>query len=326
MKIRTRPSSLAAAGRPPWRAPPGLQMVDVDLSGDLILSYICSIIAVMLAEARQLGEQAAKLAATPLWPLADDELTDALHAARRLEQAAAALQARIVREAAARGLPTRHGHRSATGWLRSTLRLDPRLAREKTTHAAALDSPAIEEAVLDGRVDLPQATVIAATAESIATELTDLDKPRDPSDPRELGVADIAQIARQAEQTMIEMAARLPAYPLTSSARSARASSPTSPRRSPTAPTRPPWLARRPGPTSAAASPFPYRSTEWSASPERSEPKTPPSCTPPCTPCVPPLPTTTAPPHNAAPTPSSTSAASPYAPANYPTTAANPHN
>ncbi|WP_306206765.1 HNH endonuclease signature motif containing protein [Actinoplanes sp. RD1] len=159
----------------------------------------------MLADVRHLGQDAAKLAASPLWPLADDELTEVLRAAHRLEQAALALQANVVQQAASRGLPRAQGHRSTGGWVRSVLVLDPQPARELTAFGAALQRPAVQDAVLDGRMDLRQAAVVAATCDVIPGELADC---------AEVGLGDTAGIVVQAEATQIEMAERLPAYQL----------------------------------------------------------------------------------------------------------------
>ncbi|WP_396027579.1 hypothetical protein [Actinoplanes sp. TBRC 11911] len=125
----------------------------------------------MLAELEQVGEDAAKLAAAPVWPVSDDELTDLLRAAHRLQQAAVVLQARLVRQATTRGLPAAQGHRSTAGWLRSLLMLDPQPARELAEAAAASARPAIEQAMLDGHTDARQAAVIAATVEAISAGL-----------------------------------------------------------------------------------------------------------------------------------------------------------
>ncbi len=159
-----------------------------------------------MEDVQRLTEEAAKLAAAPLWPLADDEITDLLRTAHRLEQAAAALQARLVQQAGTRGLPATQGHRKMAAWLRSTLRIDPHPARELTEHAAALTHhPTLEQAVLDGFIDLRQAAVISTTVAALPAEISGLD---------EVSLVDAAQIARQAETTMIDMAGRLPAYQL----------------------------------------------------------------------------------------------------------------
>ncbi|GAA0459894.1 HNH endonuclease [Paractinoplanes deccanensis] len=150
-----------------------------------------------------MGEEAAKLAAAPVWSLADDELIDVLEAAHQLQQTAAALQARLVHQAETRRLPAKQGHRSTTGWLRSLLRIDPQPARELTEGAAAMGGhPELEEAVLDGQVDLRQAAVISATVTDLPTELADLP------------LAEAAALTEQAQATMTDMAGRLPAYQL----------------------------------------------------------------------------------------------------------------
>ncbi|NMO54596.1 DUF222 domain-containing protein [Actinoplanes sp. TBRC 11911] len=158
-----------------------------------------------MAELEQLGDDAAKLAAAALWPFSDDELTDLLRAAHRLEQSALVLQARLVRQATTRGLPAAAGHRSTTRWLRALLMLDPQPARDLTEAATAAQHPVIEQAMLDRHTDTRQAAVIAATIEAI---------PADLADHNDLPAADVSRIVHDAEHTMIEMAARLPAYQL----------------------------------------------------------------------------------------------------------------
>jgi len=169
------------------------------------VSYVCSRIAPVLMDLGQLGEAAAKLAAAPVWPLSDDEIIDALRAARRVEQAAHVLQARLVQQAVARGVPAAHGHRSTARWLSTLMMLDPQPARDLAEGAAALHRPVIEQAVLEGHTDLRQAAVIAGTVDAIPTDLHDTDG---------LTADDVERIVGQAEQTMIEMAGRLPAYQL----------------------------------------------------------------------------------------------------------------
>ena len=154
-------------------------------------------------DVQQLSRDAAKAAGASLCPLSDDELTDMLRVAHRLEIAAGVLQARLVHEADTRGLPTAHGHRSTAGWLRSLLLIDPQPARELTEHAAALAGrPVLQRAVLDGRVDLRQAGVIAAAVAAVPDDLTGLD----------VSLADTDRIAREAESVLIELSERLPAY------------------------------------------------------------------------------------------------------------------
>ncbi|GID31899.1 HNH endonuclease signature motif containing protein [Paractinoplanes brasiliensis] len=158
--------------------------------------------AAVLEDVLQLGEEAAKLAAAPLWPLSDDETGDCLAAAYRLEQAAAALQQRLVRQAETRGLPAAAGARNTAGWLRSRLLLDPGPARELAERAAALArQPAVEQALIEGKLDARQATVIAAAADTVAEGLAELGEPSD-------------DLVQQATNTMVDMAARLPAYQL----------------------------------------------------------------------------------------------------------------
>jgi uncharacterized protein DUF222/HNH endonuclease len=184
-------------------------MVDIDLlSGRGRAEVVVGALetGLMTAQAQQVTQDVAKLAAVALWPLSDTDLTDMLRTAHRLEQAAATLQARLVHEASARGLPTAHGHRSATGWVRSLLRLDPQPARELTDHATTLARhPDLEQAVLDARLDLRQATVIAATVTALPADLADLDQ---------VGLADTARITEQAQAMLLDMAGQLPAYQL----------------------------------------------------------------------------------------------------------------
>jgi hypothetical protein len=160
--------------------------------------------ASMLAGLQHVGEDAAKLAAAPLWPVSDDELTDLLRAAHRLQQAAAVLQARLVNQATTRGLPAAQGHRSTTRWLRSLLKLDPQPARELAEAATATGRPMLEQAMLDGHTDPRQAAVIAAAVEAIPADLGSYG----------LASADVSQIVSEAEHTMIEMADRLSAHQL----------------------------------------------------------------------------------------------------------------
>ncbi|GAA0497928.1 HNH endonuclease [Paractinoplanes deccanensis] len=160
----------------------------------------------MLADVRELNEDAAKLAASSTWPLSDDDLTACLRATHHLAQTVAVMQARLVREAESRGLPTAHGHRTTAGWLRSQLRLDPHPARELSARAATLDRhAALQEALLDGHADIRQATEIADALDNLTTGLAELG---------DLGPATAEDILRNAETTMIDMAARLSAHQL----------------------------------------------------------------------------------------------------------------
>ncbi|WP_374271042.1 DUF222 domain-containing protein [Actinoplanes sp. M2I2] len=198
-----------------------------------------------MADVRQLSEDAAKLAAAPLWPLGDDELTACLKAAHRVEQCAAALQARLVQQTDARGLPAAQGHRNTASWLRSLLLIDPQPARELAGQAAALSRhPAVETAVLDGRLNLRQSTVIGATLDALSEDLAHhsdseahsehhggdgqdchphCDGDRDSHDGcqrhgdgrgGELGERQVSRLVELARTTMIGMAERLPAYQL----------------------------------------------------------------------------------------------------------------
>src|SRR5690349_15404744 len=108
------------------------------------VSYRCSIIGLVMVDLKHLGEDAAKLAAAPVWPLSDDDLIGGLRLAHRLEQAAAVLQARLVQQATNRGLTTADGHQSTARWLSTLLTLDPQPARELAEAAAALHRPLIE--------------------------------------------------------------------------------------------------------------------------------------------------------------------------------------
>jgi len=170
----------------------------------------------MLEVVQQTVEDAAKLAATPLWSLNDADLTACLRAAHRLEQTAATLQARLVDLAVTRGMPRAQGHRTTAGWLREQLRLDPQRARDLTDQAAAIRSrPRLEQALLDGSIDPPQATVIAAAVNAIATIRQDPDAAGD-ADPSIPGLDFLTsqQITDEAETALIEMAGRFPAYQL----------------------------------------------------------------------------------------------------------------
>ncbi|WP_240670711.1 HNH endonuclease signature motif containing protein [Actinoplanes solisilvae] len=162
----------------------------------------------MLADVKQIVENAAKLAADPLWSCSDKELLAALHAAHRLEQAAAVLQVRLVREAAGRGLPKTHGAKTIYGWLRGLLRLDPQPAREFAERVTALaHKPAVERAVLDGRVDLRQAAVIAATVGNLPDTLGEVDSPTTP-----VSLTETRRITEEAQDKLVELSAQLPAH------------------------------------------------------------------------------------------------------------------
>ncbi|WP_213003924.1 DUF222 domain-containing protein, partial [Winogradskya consettensis] len=149
------------------------------------------------------GDDAAVLAAAPLWQLTDADLTDALRLARQAEQALLVLQARLVHQGATRGIPRSQGHRSTAGWLRSSLLLDPQPARDLAAHATALQHPNLQQVVLNGHADVRQAAVIASTLDAIPDNLATLDGP-----------INQAQILHDAETAMIDLARQLPAYQL----------------------------------------------------------------------------------------------------------------
>ncbi|MBU2664325.1 HNH endonuclease [Actinoplanes bogorensis] len=135
----------------------------------------------MLAEIQLLGKDTTALAAAPLWSLSDDQVTDSLKAAHRLEQAATALKVQLVRQACSRALPAAHGFRTPARWLRELLLVDPQPARELVEQATALSRHTIvEQAVLDGAIDLRQAAEIATTMAALPTDLAAIDTDADP--------------------------------------------------------------------------------------------------------------------------------------------------
>jgi hypothetical protein len=154
----------------------------------------------MLEQIRQAGADAAKTAAAPVWSLSDTDLIDCIQLVHRWSQQTAALQLRLVQQAVARGLPEADGFRSAAGWLRSRLLLDPRPARELVEQAEAMRRrPVVEQALVDGMVDLRQAAVIAAAVDPISADIPGLDGVR---------------VAAEAEEALIGMASDFPAYQL----------------------------------------------------------------------------------------------------------------
>ena len=177
----------------------------------------------MLDMAQDLREDAAKLAAAPLWSLSDDDLIACLRATHRCEQALAVLKFRLVRQVAGRGIPARRGSRTTARWLREELLLDPVPARELDEHAVALATrPVLEEAVIDGAIDLRQATTIAAAVNAIpATAAAFTDEIADDGTDRALdppsGVIEApctSQLADQAEAALIQKADQFPACQL----------------------------------------------------------------------------------------------------------------
>ena len=160
---------------------------------------------------QHLGEDAAKIAALPLWSLTDTTVVDCLRTAHRLQQTVAALTARFVQQAALRDIPAARGHRTVAGWLRSELLLDPGAARDLAKRAAILHNrPAVEQALVDGAIDVQQAAVIAAAVDAIPATLADaLD-----TGGQDGGAAERAsgeQVAAHAEAVLLDMAGRFPA-------------------------------------------------------------------------------------------------------------------
>ena len=144
----------------------------------------------------QLTADAAKQADAPLWSLSDTEISESLQAAYRLEQAAAAVKLRLVRQLEARGIPGREQFRTTAHWLRSRLRLDPQPAREMVEQAAVIDQrPVVGQALTAGAVDVKQAAVIAAAVEAV---------------PAEAG----AEVKAEAEKILIDWAAHFEPYKL----------------------------------------------------------------------------------------------------------------
>jgi hypothetical protein len=155
----------------------------------------------------QQAKDAAEAVAAPLWSLTDEEAVAGLHTVHQWEKSVATLKARLVGEITARDIPARQGQRSVPTWLCERLLIDPQPARDLVAQAAALRAhPRLEQALVDGRVDLRQSVVIADALEALPAVLDDVDlSPTDPDGPA---------LAAAAETTLIEMAARLPAYHL----------------------------------------------------------------------------------------------------------------
>ena len=173
----------------------------------------------VLEAVREWSEEAAKAAASPLWPLPDAELLELLQAVHRTQKAMAALQARIVGEAMTRELPAKQGHRTVSNWLRSSLILDPYPARELAEAAAMLSAqPSLERAVVDGLIDLRQATVIGAAVSALPATLADASAEIDGAADTDRPAGDLSfdpdDVTARAESTLIEMAGQFPAYHL----------------------------------------------------------------------------------------------------------------
>ncbi|AGL18840.1 HNH endonuclease signature motif containing protein [Actinoplanes sp. N902-109] len=149
----------------------------------------------MLVELQHLSKEAAEVAATPVWSLSEPELNEFLQATHHLEQVFAGLQLRAAREADKRGVPRAQGHPTLARWLRAQLLLDARPAREMADRAVALgERPAVEQALLDGWVDVRQAAVIADAVNAVPQTLDEAGLPAD------------ARLQQLAETTMIDMA------------------------------------------------------------------------------------------------------------------------
>jgi hypothetical protein len=162
---------------------------------------------------QQLTEETAKAASAPLWPLTDDELHACLRTVHRWEQAVAAMKARLVREAASRGVPSAQGHRTTAAWLRADLLLDPAPAAELADRAAALNRhPAVEQAMVHGRVDARQAAVIAAAVAAIPADLEDVVALSESPAGESGASVDARAVSEQAESALLDMATRFPAY------------------------------------------------------------------------------------------------------------------
>ena len=152
----------------------------------------------------QLAEDTAKAVAVPLSCLRDEELIAGLRTAHQVENNAAALTARFLAEITSRHIPAEQGHRSIPAWLGEQLLIDPCPARELAAQAAALRAnPHLEQALIDGHLDVRQTTAIAETIQQIPATLHNTDP--DPTDP------DRPTITAAAEATLIQWAARLPA-------------------------------------------------------------------------------------------------------------------
>lgn len=151
-------------------------------------------------EMERLREELAKQAGAELWPLSDDEAAALLRTAHQIVQLGGVLQARLAQEAGGRGIPEALGFRSQTSWLRSTLRIDPHHARQIEEHATAMRRPALRQAVIDGRLNLPQTVTIEATRTAVLTDLGGID---------EVGPAETGRLADQAEGTQIAVGAEL---------------------------------------------------------------------------------------------------------------------
>ncbi|MFI5935376.1 DUF222 domain-containing protein [Actinoplanes sp. NPDC051494] len=153
----------------------------------------------MLVDVQQLVKEAAEFAAAPLRSPLDHEIVGLLRAAHHLEQVAIVLQTRLAHEADSRKLPQTQGARSLSGWLRHVLLLDPHQARELAVKA----TPVIEQAVLDGHLNMRQAAVITTTVQAIPDDLAAIP-----------GAVNVPKVVQDAETVMLAYAGQFPAYQL----------------------------------------------------------------------------------------------------------------
>lgn len=119
----------------------------------------------------RLGEEAAKCAGDPVWALSDDDLVSGLDAAHRLEAAAAAAKAHLVRQIEIRGIAASQDHRGIAHWLRSRLRIDPQTARDLVQVAGAIDRYAgLDRAYSAGDVHTRQVWAIAEALDDLPAD------------------------------------------------------------------------------------------------------------------------------------------------------------
>lgn len=112
----------------------------------------------MLAGLEELTGDTVKHATAPLWSTPDTALIECLNTAHRLEQAAAALKLRLIRELDTRNIAPVTSWRSTAGWLREHLHLDAHTARDLVDLAAALDRhPHLDHTLSTGTIDTRQA-------------------------------------------------------------------------------------------------------------------------------------------------------------------------
>jgi hypothetical protein len=120
----------------------------------------------------QLGEDAAKCAADPVWPLSDDDLVGCLDAAHRLEQAAAAVKAHVVRQIEIRDLARSQDRRGLVSWLRGRLRIDPQAARDLIEVGGAIDRyEHLDRAYSAGDIHARQVSAIAEALDELPADV-----------------------------------------------------------------------------------------------------------------------------------------------------------